>query len=537
MKKISLIAALTLSTTLSACGGGGGGGHGYVPPSTLPDNPEINACATNPETCMTTQKFSNAEKRIELYQNAENQASTMSSDRMTLNSTRNTDENSVTTAYKNMYTYFIDGNLDTATQDTLLKALLLAGFDKDDLPTTDLEEWVKINANQIKNKAQTVWDMYGVERDVSIDNAKLQIVNIDAKQDSYVSFTVDDSGKIQSMKVDVDQDSADSRTKVLTRTGDGVFTQTGPSLVYGVKLKNGEEVRVELFEEPTDIEKLQNMLIAKMIEKKESGSGMWPGMTEEEQQTTMEDAKVFIKSLTLDDFSKYDENSAPNETAYSEGSDVTTTVTYTSYAKNLNDNKGLQYADFGYVGITSKEGSQDVNETFIVAGGMDAKRIDKDELVKLQQPMTFEGTAVAALLYQDQSGDDRVEHPKNYEGTANLVFDNGKETLNTDFTQDGWYNVQVTSNAAQDNYNITFSGGENISKEDEMYKFAGGNEFTKNDFVGKPQNSDYPYGAIDIGYYGDTKDNPIEAAGYVAYGEKIDQSDLHAQIGFGAIKK
>ena len=37
--------------------------------------------------------------------------------------------------------------------------------------------------------------------------------------------------------------------------------------------------------------------------------------------------------------------------------------------------------------------------------------------------------------------------------------------------------------------------------------------------------------------YGDTKDNPIEAAGYVAYGEKIDQSDLHAQIGFGAIKK
>lgn len=74
MKKLSLIAALTLSTMLSACGGGGGG-HGYIPPTTLPDNPDnpdVNACATNPETCMTTKKFSNAEKRIELYRNVTN---------------------------------------------------------------------------------------------------------------------------------------------------------------------------------------------------------------------------------------------------------------------------------------------------------------------------------------------------------------------------------------------------------------------------------------------------------------------------------
>ena len=30
MKKISLIAALAVSTMLSACGGGGGGGHSFV---------------------------------------------------------------------------------------------------------------------------------------------------------------------------------------------------------------------------------------------------------------------------------------------------------------------------------------------------------------------------------------------------------------------------------------------------------------------------------------------------------------------------
>lgn len=188
MKKLSLIAALTLSTMLSACGGGGGG-HGYIPPTTLPDNPgnpDINACATNPETCMTTKKFSNAEKRIELWQNAE--AQTFSGISM-LKAARNSNTDSVTTAYNNMYTFLVEGNLTGATDETLLKSLLLAGFKKDELPTVDLENWVNINANEIKNKAQTVWDMYGTEREVSIDNAKLNVVNIDAKQDSFVRFT------------------------------------------------------------------------------------------------------------------------------------------------------------------------------------------------------------------------------------------------------------------------------------------------------------------------------------------------------------
>lgn len=160
----------------------------YIPPTTLPDNPDnpdINACAANPETCMTTKKFSNAEKRIELYENVEAQAS---SGKRMLNAARNSNADSVTTAYNNMRDFLIEGKLDAATDDTLLKSLLLAGFKKDELPTVDLKDWVNINANEIKNKAQTVWDMYGTEREVSIDNAKLNVVNIDAKQDSFVRF-------------------------------------------------------------------------------------------------------------------------------------------------------------------------------------------------------------------------------------------------------------------------------------------------------------------------------------------------------------
>lgn len=549
MKKLSLIAALTLSTMLSACGGGGGGsGHSFLPP-TIPDNPSnpggvTNACAANPETCMTSQSFSNAERRIELYQNAENQASTFSARRMLRAAARNSDADSVTTAYNNMRTFLVEGNLDAATDETLLKSLLLAGFSKDELPTTGLEDWVKINANQIKNKAQMVWDMYGVEREVSIDNAKLNVVNIDAKQDSYIQFTVDNDGKIQKLHYDVDMDQADSRSMTLDRKSDGVFTRTGQMLVYGVKLEDGESISLELFEKPDSLDKLKNMLLAKLEENKEE----WivNGTPENTANEWAEAGKTLINGITsLDAFNGYTEKTAPNGKAYSEGGEVTITHTYKSYAKELNNKKGLQYADFGTVQIDGMEGSQEVNETFVVAGGMDAKRINKDDLIQLQQPMTFEGTAVATVINQkyDEHGERIKEDTDNYDGTANLVFDSGKETLTTDFSKDGWYNVVVTSNASQDNYNIKFNG----ESQNTMYKF---NNTNVNDFVGNK--ADASYGAVDIGYYGETKDKPTEAAGYVAYGERIKDGgsgvetidgikgvssiDLHAQIGFGAVK-
>lgn len=547
MKYKSLIATLTLSTMLSACGGGGGG-HSFIPPTTLPDNPSnpgdvTNACAANPETCMTSQSFSNAEKRIELYQNAENQATTFSGRRMLKANARNSDADSVSLAYNNMRTFLIEGNLSSATNETLLKSLLLAGFNKNELPTSDLEDWVKINANQIKNKAQMVWDMYGEVKEVSIDNAKLNLVNIDAKQDSYVQFTVDESGKIQKLHFDVDMDHADSRKMSLDRKSEGVFTRTGQMLIYGVKLDAGQEVRLELFEKPTDITKLQNMLIAELNDNKEEWISY--GMSEDDANQLVSEATTWIKTLTLADFTSYTEDNAPNKSAYSEGGEVTTTITYTSKAKDLNNKKGLQYADFGFVGIKGMEGDKEVNETFVVAGGMDAKRINKDDLIQLQQPMTFEGTAVATVINQkyDEHGERIKEDTDNYDGTANLVFDSGKETLTTDFSKDGWYNVVVTSNASQDNYNIKFNG----ESQNTMYKF---NNTNVNDFVGNK--ADASYGAVDIGYYGETKDKPTEAAGYVAYGERIKDGgsgvetidgikgvssiDLHAQIGFGAVK-
>ena len=548
MKKISFATILTISTILSACGGGGGG-HGYVPPTTLPDNPDISAC-TNPETCMTTQKFSNSEKRIELYQNSENQASTFSMFSFRAPMSDDAMKEKVDAAYQSMKNILIDGQ--NGSNEELKKALLLAGIDAEEINKhlTDLQDWAEINVHMIKGKAQDIWNRYGVEKEVSLDNAKLNVVNIDSKQDSFVSFTVDDKGKIESLHFDVDKDSADARTMTLTKVGDGKFSRTGESYVYGVRVgvndssiypdgcnvctSNGHTLELELFETPKDIAEIRKMLIASLYENKNNYQG-----SEEDINKFISDTIAWINKLELADFTGDNLEVVDSNNAFKDGGVSTTTVTYKSYAKNIGEN-GLKYSDFGIVGVDAKEGTADVNESFVFAGGLDAKRIAKNDI---QGKMNFEGKAVAAVLHQDYSDSTgsgaggRKEYTKSYEGTANLEFDNGKETLNTDFTKDGWYNVQVTSNAARDNYDIKFSGGENISAEDEIYKFSSGNDFTKTDFVGNPGGADYPYGAIDIGYYGDK--TPEEATGYVAYGENVDvNKDVHAQIGFGTqIKK
>lgn len=535
MKKLSLIAALTLSTMLSACGGGGGGGHSFVPPTTLPDNPSnpgdvTNACAANPETCMTSQSFSNAERRIELYQNAENQASTLSQAStfsargMLRAAARNSETDSVTTAYNNMHNFLIEGNLSSVADETLLKSLLLAGFNKDDLPTTGLKDWVKINSIMIKNKAQKIWDMYGVEKDVDMKNANLAFVNIEATQDSYVNFIVDDSGKITGIHYDIDTKSSSSRAMDFVKKSDNYFERKGASYVIEFPV-TGRTLEIELVEDITadNIEMLKKRLIAKRYEKNDKNN-------------LAEDLEL-INALTFEKFeemkAQYQQNPENSRFTYNGGEGITK-LTYKSYGKQIGE-KGLQYSDFGYNTLNGKnpDGSTFEN-TFVFAGGYDVKKIDK---VNLSGKMTFKGDAVATVLYQKEHErrEDRKEENAVYTGTSELEFNNGNEVLTANFAD--WYNVQVASNGG--NYNIELTGGNNIAND--KFKFND-DDLKKENFIGTHpdgRGGKY-YGAVDFGYYGDNAD-PTEATGYIAYGtskpDGIDGADtLHAQIAFGAVK-
>lgn len=254
-------------------------------------------------------------------------------------------------------------------------------------------------------------------------------------------------------------------------------------------------------------------------------------------QNELEKYEAEIRKLTLADFAKCENSECMNsgkKAFYGGFDDKPVTVAYQSYAKD----SGLKYSDFGTVVIDNWEGAQfNKGDAFVFAGGYDAKRIAKNDM---QGDITFVGNAVATVLNQDETTGTRVQNSKIYDGKAELNFNNGTETLKTTF--DGWYDVNVVSNGNK-NYDVTFSGGDKISDDDAKYfKYTTQNDdFTVKDFVQNPQ-TDYPYGAVDINYYGDNN-IPSEASGYIAYGEKLQQGsgnsgiDLHAQIGFGAVKK
>lgn len=527
---------------LSACGGGGGHG-GHIPTTTLPDtpdNPSTNACSANPETCMTTAKISTEAVNEYLSQQVESAEketaaasySLKSRARAKAASSNDTMEDRVKTAYAQMKALLIDSVSEkddevmvyrAENEVELKKSLLLAGYSISDLNGIEnLTDWADTNALTIKRKAEQTYDMYfdkkGNLKEVGMENAKLTMVNIGEKQDSYVNFIVDNKGKITGLHFDVSSDSADSRGVDFKKTADGEFNRNGLILAYSLKLQDGgKDLYLESFEE-LNLGQLKKRLRAKLAEEGYDNTSKWEEAINNLNANDLKSGGNDSKGFNIGGLN------AGNRDAF---------ITYSSKGADIDD-KGtnLLYSDFGTVHVNSWEGEEDeIDETFVFAGGYEAKRIDPEQLSG--QEMEFEGKAVAALIYQYPNANNECEgktceKSAAYDGTAKLKFVNGNETLTADF--DKWYNVTVKSNG--NNYDINFSDqGKNI---EEIYKFT--DDTVKNGvigFVGTAEDDSH-YGAVDIGYYGD-KGNPSEATGYVAYGEHINDTgaEFHSQIGFG----
>lgn len=529
---------------LSACGGGGGHG-GHIPTTTLPDtpdNPSTNACSANPETCMTTVKVSTEAVNEYLSQQVESAEketaaasySLKSRARAKAVSSNDTMESRVKTAYAQMKALLIDSVSEkddevmvnrAENEVELKKSLLLAGYSISDLNGIEnLTDWADTNALTIKRKAEQTYDMYfdkkGNLKEVGMENAKLTMVNIGEKQDSYINFLVDNNGKITGMHFDVSSDSADSRDVDFKKTADGEFKRNGLILAYSLKIGE-DDLYLESFEE-LNLGQLKKRLRAKLAEEGYDNTSDWENAINNLEANDLKAGGNLNKGLNIGGLNAGDRDAF---------------ITYSSKGADI-DGKGtnLLYSDFGTVHVNSWEGEKDkIDETFVFAGGYEAKRIAPEQLY--DKEMEFEGKAVAALIYQypnlnQECEGERCEKSASYDGTAKLVFAKGNETLTADF--DKWYNVTVKSNG--NNYDINFSDkGKNI---EEIYKFT--DDTVKNGVTGFVETvDDVRYGAVDIGYYGDNG-NPSEATGYVAYGEVIEPGtngnsgyELHSQIGFG----
>ena len=174
----------------------------------------------------------------------------------------------------------------------------------------------------------------------------------------------------------------------------------------------------------------------------------------------------------------------------------------------------LKYADFGYVVINDSDSS-------VMAGGYrteDGKITNIDRTNFNDKNMTFHGTAYGAVGYSYKDDTDTPRYKSKQiqtdENATVLMFNNGQEKLTMPFNE--YYTVNVNKN--NDKYNIEFNG----TPADGDFVF----ENTANNDAN-----------VRIDYYGADKSNPDEAVGTVYY-ERNDKNGFNHefQAAFGVIR-
>lgn len=516
---------------LSACGGGGGG-HSFIPP-TIPDNP------SNPDqpvvsctglTCMTNEGLSNTAKRNKLYSQA------LGSSGIALFTSNEVASEDVTQAFTEMKTQLVDNTIDENDAEGLRPYLILAGFE--DLPETeaDLINWIANRKYMIKRHAEKAYNMYGTEKQVYLDNAKLHLVEETANQDTFINFTIDDHDEqknINGVEISENDFGAEALSDKLNKTGENTFSGNDKLHIYEFPYgSEGGRLYIEIsgYDENTepDLALIKEKLQLKLQERAAEDS-----LAGDDSLSNMKD------TISADIAALGDTTSLEHEIL-----DRKIGTVYTSYAKNLKNGTGnLLYSDFGLVewdeirtNTDDANDKEEIHANKVFAGGYDAMKMDP------KNSMEFTGDAVGGVNYKKiVEGDYGVVESNTMQlegGKATLKFANGTENLNVTFNN--WYDVDVTKNLNTNTGSISFSGGEKITdnkfkftgvasnnidgiKDNGSQNFDGFNKYENKDFIKEAWDKNSSYegyaGAMNIGYYG-KDDTPSEATGYVMYHEE-----------------
>lgn len=526
MKRLSSVAALTLSTMLSACGGGGGG-HRYIPPSIRPDNPDQPVVSCTGLTCMTNEGLSNTAKRNKLYSQA------LGSSGIALFTSNEVASEDVTQAFTKMKRQLVDNTINENDGEGLRPYLILAGFENLPENEQDLIDWIANRKHMIKRHAEKAYNMYGTEKSVYLDNAKFNLVEETANQDTFINFTIDGQNKINGIEVSENDFGAEALSDKLNKTGENMFSGNDKLHIYEFPYgSEGGRLYIEIsgYDENTepDLALIKEKLQLKLQERAAEDS-----LAGDDSLSNMKD------TISADIAALGDTTSLEHEIL-----DRKIGTVYTSYAKNLKNGTGnLLYSDFGLVkwdeirtNTDDANDKEEIHANKVFAGGYDAMKMDP------KNSMEFTGDAVGGVNYKKiVEGDYGVVESNTMQlegGKATLKFANGTENLNVTFNN--WYDVDVTKNLNTNTGSISFSGGEKITdnkfkftgvasnnidgiKDNGSQNFDGFNKYENKDFIKEAWDKNSSYegyaGAMNIGYYG-KDDTPSEATGYVMYHEE-----------------
>lgn len=589
MKKLSLIAALTLSTMLSACGGGGGGGHSFIPPANLPDitNPDTpggsgtlkvnhNENVTEMRTRAITDSdgFTDVVKERlgdDVYAGVESSSLKKRAKSLTRGAGNNickSERDCNQEVFDNMIKILVDHKLENASLPEIKQALLLAGFTQKDLAghiddIKSAQKWMQDNPDKIKDKVDTLLGAYA---NLDINNSKLNLVTLhEDQQNSFVKLTLDENNRIDGVEITKNKDMASELSYTSSRDGDTNEFNTSQKIYrYGISSTHYNGTFIDSLTELTPQEQSEK-LKARVDELAKIGVYDSDGMSRDDIVANIQKAIDIALGLAENDVNfdveisneerEVDEETSNKFIFYSLDYNKDETTTYTSYAKDMK----LVYSDFGTLTKNSnfskpvQEGHE--KETFVFAGGYEDKKI---EVADLSEDMNFIGRAVGAVnvAYGNNGDEDDNQSldPLNLDGKATLTFNKatGQQTVSAEFNN--WYDVTAEAAANGNPDKLTLNNWQGSSDD---YKFRGQSEYIVNDFTTAKQlaadpdtaieaapgdHSDPAFGALNIGYYGD-KGIPSEATGYIFYEEGRAFNDtgsydkiknISVNIGFGA---
>ena len=503
MKKLSFMAVLALSTMLTACSSGGsGGGSSFIPTTSLPDG------STVPESGTSIQTVNNSQRRTANYENAvESVSGTVSGIAVLASapSAGNATAEEINNAYNNMNKILVNQDFTNATKEDILLSLAMAGEDIEGLKDKSLDE-VKTAAQDlaIKSKAEDVYARLGTERDLSLKDVTFyapEYAGYDKADGAIYNFIIDKDGNLTGL-----QETDDGGASVLkfNRSGNGVYKNNEGFVSYGFAYK-GEYGR--FYEEEVTLPKSTSIEgIKKAL--KESAQAHWGT----EPKETMDAILAFIDTLDLtnglidEDVCEEQGNCAYKDIDVDAG---------TVKLDNKGQDVGLKYADFGTITYDIKAGNETDKDVALFYGGYEALSAKASDLPQVDTEMNFEGKALAQVWSEGRNDENEIEYTKLYNGSADLTFKDGKETLVADFTD--WH--KVTIETAGSGYDISISG---TAKDDK--------------FAIDPSAETYLYGA-DIRYYGENPKNPDEFVGSASFENSNSERWMGGEMVFGGTRK
>ena len=497
------MAVLALSTMLTACSSGGsGGGSSFIPTTSLPDG------STVPESGTSIQTVNNSQRRTANYENAvESVSGTVSGIAVLASapSAGNATAEEINNAYSNMNKILVNQDFTNATKEDILLSLAMAGEDIEGLKDKSLDE-VKTAAQDlaIKSKAEDVYARLGTERDLSLKDVTFydpEYAGYDKADGAIYNFIIDKDGNLTGL-----QETDDGGASVLkfNRSGNGVYKNNEGFVSYGFAYK-GEYGR--FYEEEVTLPKSTSIEgIKKAL--KESAQAHWGT----EPKETMDAILAFIDTLDLtnglidEDVCEEQGNCAYKDIDVDAG---------TVKLDNKGQDVGLKYADFGTITYDIKAGNETDKDVALFYGGYEALSAKASDLPQVDTEMNFEGKALAQVWSEGRNDENEIEYTKLYNGSADLTFKDGKETLVADFTD--WH--KVTIKTAGSGYDISISG---TAKDDK--------------FAIDPSAETYLYGA-DIRYYGENPKNPDEFVGSASFENSNSERWMGGEMVFGGTRK